>query len=45
MRIALEINQGVCKVILSNPYSESLYRYALHVIQASEQFSVECQKS
>ena len=40
MRIALQINQGVPKVILSNPYCQSLYMYALHVIQAGEQFSV-----
>ena len=41
----LQINQGVRKVVLSGPYCESLYTYALHVIQAGEQLSVECQKS
>ena len=40
MRIALQMNQGVPKVILSNPLCQSLYMYALHVIQAGEQFSV-----
>ena len=41
MRIALQINQGVPKVILSNPYCQSLYMYALYIIiQAGEQFSV-----
>ena len=45
MRIVLLINQGVRKVILSNPYCESWYMYALLVIQAGEQFSDECQKS
>ena len=33
MRIALKINQGVSKVVLSNPYCGSLYMYALNAIQ------------
>ena len=45
MRISLWINQGVRKVVLGDPYCESLYMYALNVIQAGEQFSVNCQKS
>lgn len=34
------MKQGVRKVLLSNPYCQSLYTYALHVIQAGEQFQV-----
>ena len=33
MRIVLKINQGVSKVLLSNPYCGSLYMYALNAIQ------------
>ena len=33
MRIALKINQGVSKVVLSNPYCGSLYMYALNAIK------------
>ena len=40
MSIALQIIQGVGKVVLSNPYCESLYMYALHVIQAGQQFQL-----
>ena len=36
MRIALKINQGVSKVVLSNPYCGSLYMYALNAIQQQQ---------
>ena len=39
MRIVLQINQGVRKVILRNPNCESFYMYALNVIPVGEQFS------
>ena len=46
MRIVLQINQGVRKVILRNPNCESLYMYALNVISVGGSFhSVEWQKS
>ena len=31
--MSLKVNQGVRTVVLSNPYCESLYMYALRVIQ------------
>ena len=38
MRIALKINQGVSKVVLSNPYCGSLYMYALNAIQKKKNY-------
>ena len=41
MRIVLQINQGVRKVILRNPNCENLYMYALNVIPVGEQFFIQ----
>ena len=38
MRIALQINQGVRKVVLRNPSCESFYMYTLNLNPVGEQF-------